>query len=58
MQTAENWSLGRFGDRRLDKGGRRFSVACFVRAAFVCAGSQAVCGVSRCASGVSWPMDG
>ena len=53
MQTAENLSLGRFGDRRLDKGGRRFSVACFTRAVFACAGLQVVCGVSRCGIGVS-----
>ena len=40
MQVAENKSLGRFGDRRLDKGGRRFSMPCFARAVFACAQSD------------------
>lgn len=30
-------SLGEFGDVRLDKRGRRFSVPCFARVAFACA---------------------
>jgi hypothetical protein len=53
MQGAENLSLGRFGDRRLDKGGRRFFVVCFARAVLACARSQAVCGIGRCGFGVS-----
>jgi hypothetical protein len=52
MQTAENLSLGHFGDRRLDKGGRRFSGGCFARVVFVCAELQPVYGVSRCVFGV------
>jgi hypothetical protein len=53
MQLAINKSLGHFGDRRLDKGGRRFSRRSFARAVFANAKRQRESGVIRCAFGVS-----
>ena len=44
MQTAHDVWLGHFGDRRLDKGGRRFSVEWFARAMHACAGLRAAPG--------------
>ncbi len=45
-------SLGKFGDDRLDKRGRRFSAACFASVVCVCAKWRRGNGLPR------WPLGG
>jgi hypothetical protein len=56
MCAQRSWPLGRFGDRRLDKGGRRCSVVWYVsgRPAFV--GFRGDPGAMRCSTGGSSPI--
>lgn len=50
MQAEYEWSLGRFGDLRLDKRGRRCSGACFAPAVYASAGLPAAFGPHK------WPF--
>jgi hypothetical protein len=58
MRTCWSWSLGQFGDARLDKGGLRFSGVCFANAVCLYAGLLEAPGGGKCVSGGSWPMPG
>lgn len=51
MRLEADLSLGEFGDVRLDKGGRRFSVVCFARAASACVRLHKQTGLRTCAFG-------
>ena len=50
MLAQIDWSLGRFGDRRLDKGGWRSSNAWSRARMSACGGLRGVCGRGRCGS--------
>ncbi len=50
MLAQIDWSLGRFGDLRLDKGGRRSSNAWSRARMSACDGWQEACVPGRCAS--------
>jgi hypothetical protein len=49
MQFEQDLSLGKFGDVRLDKGGRHCCAACFARAVCACAGLRKGFGLRKCA---------
>lgn len=51
MQLETDLSVGEFGDVRLDKGGRRFSVVCFAHAASACGKSRKRTGLRTCVFG-------
>jgi hypothetical protein len=52
MQVERDFSLGEFGDVRLDKRGRRFSAPCFASVVRVCARWRKGSGLPR------WPFGG
>ena len=56
MQTWQDLSLGSFGDRRLDKGGRRFSKAWCCAKQFACASLPAATILKRSGTGAFLAM--